>query len=231
MILGRTPPSDGGARVPPYRRRRRTPWVVVVALLATAAVVTWAVVLVGSGGPSAATACPPPTTGALPGTIVAPATLDGATPVPPSSVRVRVFNAGGQRGQANLVAAQLADLGFAEATPPENDPLHPNGDMECVGQIRFGAAGEGAARTLTLVLPCTELVRDDRADDVVDVSVGTGFRDVNPPRAVRKALDQIGNGGGTDGSVNADPADPAASQSPAPGVDPTVLETARDAAC
>jgi hypothetical protein len=231
VILGRTPPPDGGARVPPYRRRRRTPWVVVVALLAVAAIATWTVVLVGTGGPSAATACPAPTTGALPGSVVAPSALDAATPVPPASVRTRVLNAGGQRGQANLVAAQLSDLGFAEAAPPDNDPLHPNGDLECVGQLRFGAAGEGAARTLTLVMPCTELVRDDRGDDTVDVAVGTGFRDVNPPRAVRKALDQIGSGGGTDGSANADPADPTASASAAPGVDPTVLETARDAAC
>jgi hypothetical protein len=231
VILGRTPPADGGARVPPYRRRRRTPWVIVVALLAAAAVATWTVVLVDSGGPAAAAACPPPTTGPLPGQVVDAATLNGVAPVPPSAARVRVLNAGGQRGQANLVAAQLADLGFAEAAPPDNDPLHPEGKMECVGQLRFGAAGQGAARTLTLVMPCTELVRDDRTDDTVDLSVGTGFRDVNPPRAVRNALDQIGTGGGSDGSANADPADPSASATAAPGVDPTVLETARDAAC
>ncbi len=231
MILGRTPPADGGAHVPPYRRRRRGPWVVVVALLATAAVATWTVVLTGAGGPSAAAACPPPTTGALPGEVLDAAALDGVAPVPPSAARVRVLNAGGQRGQANLVAAQLADLGFPEAAPPENDPLHPNGDMECVGQLRFGPAGQGAARTLTLVLPCTELLRDDRADDTVDISVGTGFRDVDPPRAVRDALDQIGTSAGTDGSANADPADPAASGATTLGVDPTVLETARNAAC
>lgn len=231
MILGRTPSADGGARVPPYRRRRRAPWVVVVALLAAAAVATWTVVLVDSGGPAAAAACPPPTTGTLPGQVVDAAALDGVAPVPPSAARVRVLNAGGQRGQANLVAAQLADLGFPEAAAPENDPLHPEGNMECVGQLRFGPAGQGAARTLTLVMPCTELVRDERADDTVDISVGTGFRDVNPPRAVRNALDQIGTGGGTDGSANADPADPAASAGAAPGVDPTVLETARNVAC
>jgi hypothetical protein len=131
------------------------------------------------------------------------------------------------------VAAQLFDLGFPEAAPPDNDPLYPNGEMECVGQLRFGPAGQGAARTLTLVLPCVELVRDDdRGDGIVDISVGTGFRDVDPPRAVRNALEQIGSGGatggGTDGSANADPA---ASGTAAPGVDPTVLETARNRAC
>ncbi|MDT7579815.1 MAG: hypothetical protein QOK35_1079 [Pseudonocardiales bacterium] len=204
---------------------------VVVALLAIAAVTTWTVVLVDTGGPAAAAACPPPTTGTLPGQVVDAAALDAVAPVPPSAARVRVLNAGGQRGQANLVAAQLADLGFAEAAPPDNDPLHPQGKMECIGQLRFGPAGQGAARTLTLVVPCTELVRDDRTDDTVDISVGTGFRDVNPPRAVRNALDQIGTGGGSDGSANADPSDPAASAGAAPGVDPTVLETARNAAC
>jgi LytR cell envelope-related transcriptional attenuator len=231
VILGRTPPPDGGARVPPYRRRRRTPWVVVVSLLAVAAVVTWTVVLVDSGGPSAAAACPAPTAGALPGQVVDFASLDTVAPVAPANARVHVLNGGGQRGQANLVAAQLTDLGFAEAAPPDNDPVYPNGDMECVGQLRFGPAGQGAARTLSLVLPCTELVRDDRTDDGVDVAVGTGFRDVNPPRAVRNALDQIGQGGGTDGSANADPSDPTASNAAAPAVDPTVLESARTTAC
>ena len=233
MILGRTPPGDGGTRVPPHRRRRHLPWVVVVAVLAVAAVTTWTVVLVEAGGPSTATACPPPTAGTLAGQVVDA----GSTPSsePASAVRVRVLNAGGQRGQANLVAAQLSDLGFPEAESPDNDPLHPNGEMECVGQLRFGAPGQGAARTLSLVLPCVELVRDDRGDDTVDVSVGTGFRDVNPPRAVRNALEQIGSGGGTgggtDGSANANPADPAAGATAAQGVDPTVLETARDRAC
>lgn len=231
MILGRTPPSDGGARVPPYRRRRRTPWVLVVSLLAVAAVVTWTVVLLDAGGPSAAAACPAPTGGALPGQVVDFATLDAVAPVAPANARMRVLNGGGQRGQANLVAAQLTDLGFTEAGPPDNDPVYPNGDMECVGQLRFGPAGQGTARTLSLVLPCTELVRDDRTDDTVDIAVGTGFRDVNPPRAVRNALDQIGQGGGSDGSANADPSDPTASNVAAPAVDPTVLESARNTAC
>jgi hypothetical protein len=231
VILGRTPAPDGGARVPPYRRRRRTPWVVVVSVLAVLAVTTWTVVLVEAGGSSGVTSCPAPTGGSLSGEVVGISTLDDVAPVPPSSARVRVLNAGGQRGQANLVAAQLGDLGFPEAEPPDNDPLFPTGDMECVGQLRFGPSGEGAARTLSLVLPCTELVRDDRTDDAVDIAVGTGFRDVNPPRAVRNALDQIGTGGGSDGSANADPADPAASTAATPAVDPTILERARDAAC
>lgn len=202
-----------------------------MSVLTVAAVATWTTVLMGASGSSAATSCPTPAGGAVPGQVVDATALDTVAPVPPSAARVRVLNAGGQRGQANLVAAQLGDLGFAEAAPPDNDPFYPDGDMECAGQLRFGPAGEGAARTLTLVLPCTELVRDDRADDTVDIAVGTGFRDVSPPRAVRNALEQIGTGGGTDGSANADPADPAVSGTATPAVDPTLLERARNAAC
>ena len=202
-----------------------------MSVLAVAAVATWTTVLAGAGGSSATTSCPTSAGGPVPGQVVDAAALDPVAPVPPSAARLRVLNAGGQRGQANLVAAQLGDLGFPEAAAPDNDPYYADGDMECVGQLRFGPAGEGAARTLTLVLPCTELVHDDRDDDTVDIAVGTGFRDVNPPRAVRNALDHIGTGGGSDGSANADPADPAASGTATPGVDPSVLETARDAAC
>ena len=195
----------------PYQRRRRGPVLLVVAVLAVAVAVTWTTVLIKTGGATGVAACPSPAAGPVPGEVLPASALANVAPVPPPAVKVRVLNAGGQRGQANLVAAQLGDLGFPEAAPPDNDPYYADADMECVGQLRFGPAGEGAARTLTLVLPCTELVRDERTDDTVDIAVGTGFRDVNPPRAVRNALDEIGTGEGSDGSANADPTDPAAS--------------------
>ena len=202
---------------------------VVVAVLAVVAATTWTLVLADANAP-AAVACPAPLSGQLPGEVLAANALDDVAPVPPDQAQVQVLNAGGQRGQANLVAAQLSDLGFPEAAAPDNDPLYADGDMECVGQLRFGPAGEGAARTLAFVLPCAELVRDDRSDEVVSVVVGTGFRDVEPPRAVRNALDQIGSGGGSDGSANADPTDPDAGTA-APAVDPTLLASAGGAAC
>jgi hypothetical protein len=164
--------------------------------------------------------------------LVVVAVLAVVAPVPPATVRVKALNAGGQRGQANLVAAQLGDLGFAEAAPPDNDPFFPDGDMECIGQLRFGPAGEAAASTVALVLPCAELVRDARADDTVDVSVGTAFGDLNPIRAVRDALDQLSApSGGSDGSANADPQNVDAAPTTPPAVDPQVLEEARSASC
>jgi hypothetical protein len=202
----------------PYQRRRRGPILTVVVVLAVAAVTTWTTVLVTAGTGSGVVACPAPTAGPPPGTVLAPDALDAVTPVPASTVKVRVLNAGGQRGQANLVAAQFGDLGFGQGAAPENDPLFPDGDMTCKGQIRFGPAGEGAASTASLAVPCLELVRDARAGAGVDVAVGTAFGDVNPAKAARAILDQLATPAtGGDGG-------PAA-------VDQAAVTAARQAAC
>jgi hypothetical protein len=187
-------------------------------VLALATVTTWSTVLinVSTGGGSAA--CPESAAGPPLGTVLASGALDAVAPVPPSTVKVRVLNAGGQRGQANLVAAQFADLGFAAGGVPENDPLYPSGDMACKGQIRFGPAGEGAASTVSMVVPCLELVRDTRTDPGLDVAVGTRFGDVNPTKAARVVLDELsappsGDGGG------------------ATPIDQAALQAARHASC
>ena len=216
------------ARSRPYQRRRRVPVLVVVSVLAVLAIATWSVVLVNAGGAASASSCPVPNPPA--GDVLSAGALDDVAPVPPAAVQVNVLNAGGQRGQASLVAAQLGDLGFA-VEDTGNDPLFPNEDMECYGQLRFGAAGEAAASTLTLAMPCAELVRDGRPDAAVDVSVGTGFGDFNPGRAARDALDQLTDpGGGSDGAANADPNAAEAAPAP-PTIDPALVEEARDAGC
>jgi hypothetical protein len=215
-------------RTRPYQRRRRGPVLIVVSVLAVLAVVTWTTVLVNAVGPAGTALCPPPIAGPPPGQPLPSDALKAVPPVPPASVQVRVLNAGGQRGQANLVAAQLGDLGFREAAPPDNDPSYPNANLECTGQVRFGPAGEAAASTVAIVLPCAELVRDGRAEATVDVAVGTAFGDLNPSRAAQAVLDQLSRGpsGGTDGSANADPNAPEVVPAP-PTVDPAVLEEAR----
>ena len=212
------------ARSRPYQRRRRGPVIAVVTVLAAAALVTWTSVLVNASGPAQDRACPTPVATPVPGEVLAADALNGVAPIPPASVRVRVLNAGGQRGQANLVAAQFGDLGFAEAAPPDNDPYFPGGDMECVGQVRFGPAGESGASTVALILPCAEMVRDTREDDTVDVSVGTAFGDLNRVRAARDALDQLsGPSAGTGVAATA--------PGPPPTVDPRVLAEARSRTC
>lgn len=204
--------------------------IAIVTVLAVAAVSIWAMVLVNAAGAAGTGSCAPPVAGPPPGESLAADALEGVAPAAPSTVQVRVLNAGGQRGQANLVAAQLGDLGFGQADPPDNDPFYPNGDMECTGQVRFGPAGEAGASTVALLLPCAELVRDGRADDTVDVSVGTAFGDLTPVRAAQDALDQLSApGGDADGSGNVDLAGGQAG--PPPTVDPAVLDEARSRTC
>ncbi len=212
--------------VRPYQRRRRGPVTVIVSVLTVIAVTTWTVVLLGAGAGAGGTTCPPAPAGVAIGEILASDALDGVAPAAASEVGVRVLNAGGQRGQANLVAAQLGELGFAQAAAPGNDTVFPDGGMACVGQIRFGPAGEAGASTVALVLPCAQLVRDGRTDPVVDVGVGTEFGDVNPTKAARDALNRL--------AAPAAPSDPdagAAGAAAVPTVDPTTLGSARTRTC
>ncbi len=200
-----------------YRRRRRGPVTALVAVLAVAAVVTWTTVLLTSGRATAAAACPQPAGGSI-GQVVGTDVFAAPPPVPPSTVSVTVLNAGGQRGQANLVAAQLGDLGFRQAGAPDNDKAFPDGNMDCVAEIRFGGAGLQAASTVALLVPCAQLVRDGRQGPAVDLAIGTAFGDLNPSRAARDALDQLG----------APPADGGAAPAQAPHpVDATTLAAAR----
>ena len=219
--------------VRPYQRRRRGPIVALVSVLAVLAAITWTTVLLTSTTGTGLRSCPSPADGAPIGEGLAGDALDDVNPVPAEDVQVRVLNAGGQRGQANLVAAQLKEWGFTEASPPANDPRFPDGDMECVGQLRFGAAGEAAASTLTLVLPCVELVRDGREDATVDVSVGTAFGDLNPRRfsAGLAVLEELAEPQqGTTGATNADPEGQGEGPT-APAADPALLQKARDHRC
>jgi len=114
--------------------------------------------------------------------------LDAVPPAPPQFAQVQVLNANGVLGEATIVDAKLAQLGFASTTTPANDALYPAFDLRCYGQIRFGAAGQAAARTLSLVAPCAELVRDIRPDAVVDLALGTQFTGLQPNDAARNAL-------------------------------------------
>jgi len=67
------------------------------------------------------------------------------------------------------------------------------------------------------VLPCVELMRDDRASPNVDVVVGAAFTDVSPGRAARDVLDQLSAPTGENGR-------PAAA-------DPALVEQARTNTC
>jgi hypothetical protein len=210
-------------RTSAYQRRTARPVTVLVSVLAAVAVVTWSVVLLNTSDAPNGSVCPPPAQSSLAAgiTTVGKDSLEQTPPAAPGTVRIRVLNGGGQRGQANLVATQLGELGFTEAAEPTNDPIYPDNNLTCRGNIRFGAGGSAAARTVSLVLPCVPLVRDSRADDSVDVALGNTFGEVNPGKPARDALDQLSGPSGT-------PDDDA---QPTPAVDQDLLTKATNVPC
>lgn len=207
-------------RTSAYQRRTARPVTVLVSVLGAVALVTWSVVLLNTSDTPNGSVCPAPAQAAAV-TTVEKESLEQTAPAAPATVRIRVLNGGGQRGQANLVATQLGELGFTEAGEPTNDPLYPDSNLTCRGNIRFGANGSAAARTVSLVLPCVSLVRDSRTDDSVDVAIGNTFGEVNPGKPARDALDQLS---GPSGSADDD-------SQPTPTVDQDLLTKASDVPC
>ena len=205
-----------------YQRRNPRPMLAISGLLLTMVLITWFTVFGNATSGPSGLVCPQPSiTGREAGAMQPPDALNQTAPAPPSVVRIQVLNGSNQRGHANLVASQLAEFGFTEAGDPMNDPLYPAGNLSCRGEIRYGQNGLAAARAVRLVLPCVALIRDSRIDDTVDISVGTLFGEVNPSRAARTALQQLGGQTGI-GDAGA----PAA-----PSVDPDLLKQASEAAC
>jgi hypothetical protein len=152
----------------------------------------------------AATTCNPPGAPTAPpqaddqpepvalGSMLPRAALDSTTPIPPQDVRVRVLNGNGEARQATLVSDELASLGFAKGGAG-NDPVYVNYDLKCHGQIRFGGAGVSAARTLSLIAPCAQLVRDERPDAGVDFALGADFDDIKTTSEAKQVLQELEN--------------------------------------
>ncbi len=200
--------NTGSSGLSRYKRRRPLPALVLFVILAVGAVFVWAKVLdtandvdlaircnspggvVVSSAPPVDPAAPPVEAPKL-GNVLAHDALDRTDPAPATDVQFRVFNASTQRNQARFVATTLTELGLKQAAEPDNDPVYPAQDMTCRGQIRFGAPGAGAARTLSLIEPCLELVRDERQDATVDIAIGKKFDEVKPNHDARKVLDQL----------------------------------------
>ncbi len=106
------------------------------------------------------------------GTFVDPNVLAATRPADPSTVPVRVLNASDVTGQAKTVTDELRRAGFSSILQQANDPLYPAWDLRCYGEIRYGYAGLAEARAVLMVAPCAQLVRDDRQDNSVDLSLG-----------------------------------------------------------
>ncbi len=214
-----------------YRRRRPVPALVLLALLGLVTAVVWTGVL--SPGSPGATACPPPSPTAppYPGDVLARTALDTVAPAPPQLASIRVLNGNGVRGEASIVSEGLAGLGFAAVGEARNDPLHPDFELSCHGQIRFGAQGESAARTLSLVVPCAELVRDDRTGDVVALALGTEFTGLRPSAEARSVLRSLAQLAEPAPPSDGEPRGGQVGEQVQPAIDPGLVKAARDARC
>lgn len=231
-----------GNRSQRYRRRRPLPAVIVFAVLALIAAIVWIKVLGSDSSSSQTISCnrpsqPAPAAEGQPATTLGQAlereALDKTVPVPPGQVLVRVVNASTQRGQAGEVTEGLRQIGFAQVGAPGNDPLYmavtnPGAELSCRAQIRFGQQGTAAARTLSLVEPCAELIKDNRQDATVDLALGAGFDNLRPKSDALRVFEQLTQWaiehpeaqGGLQGNPQA-----------APQLDAEQLRAARDVEC
>jgi hypothetical protein len=217
-----------------YRKRRPLPAFLLIAVLGIAATIVWLRVMSSDSDVAAAAHCaPPPAPTAASGQpaptlgkALEPSALDRTEPAAPSSALVRVVNASNQRGQARLVTESLKALGFTQIAEPGNDALYGE-SMDCRAQIRFGAQGTAAARTVSLVEPCAELVRDDRQDATVDIAIGAKFDDLHPNGSAKTLMEQLNDfakqNPSAQGGLQAD--------APHPDLDKGLLEAARNVRC
>lgn len=229
--------GSSDARVDGYRTRQPMHALLLAVILSAAAVLVWTSVLHQTGN-----GCQSTTAGAALSSQRLPANgLDDVTPAQPQFTRVQVLNANGVHGEATVVGGTLAQLGFAPTTTPANDPRFPDFDLHCYGEIRFGSAGEAAARTLSLAVPCAALVRDDRPDAGVDFALGTKFLSVKPNKAARTALLQLAglgqsapaqpSRGGLAAQSGLEPGAEAMPQPAVPVVNPDLIRQARQVRC
>ncbi|WP_344856325.1 envelope integrity protein Cei [Amycolatopsis ultiminotia] len=222
--------GSGNRSARPYRKHRPLPALIVIGVFALGAVFVWVNAVVGRGDVDEAVQCSPAP--AAPAgtsyTQVPHNGLDDRSPMPPDKVALKVLNASSTRGQGGIASTALRELGFTGTAEPGNDPAYPKGDARCRGQIRYGENGAAAARTVSLVVPCVELVRDNRKDASVDLVTGTLFTDIQPRAEALTVLKQLTdwshahqNGGGSEQSADAS----------APAIDETLLAAARDVTC
>ena len=164
----------------PFRRRNPRPAIFVLVFLVLVTGVIWIVALTRPAKVREAEVCNPPpapqagATSAQLGEQMSRSAMADVSPAKLADAKVRVLNASGRGGQAGDVAGAMKDLGFAQPTAA-NDPVYAGTRLTCQGQIRFGTAGQAAAAAVWLVAPCTELFNDNRADDSVDLALGTEF--------------------------------------------------------
>jgi hypothetical protein len=104
----------------------------------------------------------------------------------PSTVTLRVFNAGEEAGKAGEVAAELQARGFV-VEEIANDP-HPEFGVTGVGELRFGPGNQGTADFVRLFLPGATDRPDTRATSIVDLVIGPDFQQLASTEEIADAV-------------------------------------------
>lgn len=170
---------------PPIKRgwaRFTTPYALVLAVLVVLGAIVGAVGLAVSDPQTSTVSCAMSDEAMAAGLKEQDArSLDGVDPSILADANVKVLNANGQTGQAGQVASELGEMGFATSGNDSvgNDPLYPNQDLTCHGQIRYGADGKAQAAALQLAAPCMQLVTDGRSGTNVDLALGSYFQELS----------------------------------------------------
>lgn len=97
----------------------------------------------------------------------------GALIVPPSAIRVRVYNGSNVNGLARRAFNALAADGFTTTGIPQN-----RGSGATVTTILYGSTKADSARTLAAALPGSVLQQDPTLTDTLEVVVGSGYKGV-----------------------------------------------------
>jgi hypothetical protein len=112
------------------------------------------------------------------------------TAIPPAaSVKLRVFNATDRSGLANSAKTQLIAAGFRNITTGNASDA-----VEATAEVRYGAAGVGAAYLVRAHVKNSTAAPDDRKDATVDLILGNDYTTVNitPAGEVKAELERLG---------------------------------------
>jgi hypothetical protein len=102
-----------------------------------------------------------------------PSCVTPTVALPPSKVRLNVYNATTRTGLAAATAKSLGERGFVVGKV-DNDPLRKS--VKGSAELRFGPAGKSAANVVYRHLTSATLVQDKRKDATVDVVLGNAWK-------------------------------------------------------
>ncbi|QSB17390.1 LytR C-terminal domain-containing protein [Natronosporangium hydrolyticum] len=110
----------------------------------------------------------------------------------PREIRINVYNATDQSGLASQVGEAFANRDF-EVVEQGEDPRDTDGAGVAV--LRYGPQAVGAAHVLQAYFLNTATFEFDleREDDVVDVVLGNGYRQLATPTEVRLSIAALGS--------------------------------------